>query len=145
MSFYLVPKEYDFIPTNSNIEDARTLIKNSLDTTEVSHWESDEAQVVGLLIAETQEISCPMCQQITTFENPGAFGEMLTIQSAETIQFKMECCGRDVNLAQIDLTPNTKFSRFSFEVASNGILSSDELKSLEDVLETQLIVIPLDE
>jgi hypothetical protein len=145
MSFSLVPEKYDFKPQQSAIAMAEEFLEKVLVGSGVSHWQSAQAQVVGLLIYESQQISCPICNKIDTFENPAAFGEMLTVQSAETIEFEMDCCGNMVNLAQIDLSPNTKFSRFAIEVVSGESLSDQDLLSIGRILGNKIILIPQDE
>jgi hypothetical protein len=102
MSFYLVPEKYDFSPSQTAINRAEKILEKVLIGSEISHWESGEAQVVGFLLWGSQHISCPICKKVTTFENPASFAEMLAIQSAETIEFEMNCCGSNVNLAQFD-------------------------------------------
>lgn len=114
MSFYLVPEKYDYIPGKREIKAVKDKLSNMLGEIGIEYWECEEAQVVGLLDTGTQEISCPVCGHFEFFANPAALGEMLFVQSAETIEFEIPCCGKIVNLAQIDLTPNTKFSRFAF-------------------------------
>lgn len=143
MSFYLVPEKYDFVPTQLEIDAAQDLLREILGQIEIDYWESEEAQVVGLLTTGTQKISCPICGHIESFENPAAFGEMLFVQSAEMIEFEMPCCGSIVNLAQIDLTPNTKFSRFAFQIASDDELSADQLRSIGRALNSPLLVVAI--
>ncbi len=144
MPFYLVPEKYDFEPKQLGIDAAENLLAKILGKIPISYWESDEAQVVGLLITGTQDIVCPVCGNIETFDNPAVFAEMLFAQSAETIELEMPCCKNTVNLAQIDLAPNTKFSRFAFEVMSKNCLSSNKLKSISDVFGSKLLLIPFD-
>ena len=145
MSFYLVPEKYDFIPSHSEIDEVQDLLRKMLGQIGIEYWESEDAQVVGLLTTGTQEISCPVCGHVETFENPAAFGEMLFVQSAETIEFEMPCCGNTVSLAQIDLTPNTKFSKFAFEVNSGIDLSSNQLESVNHAMRSRLLVVAIDD
>jgi hypothetical protein len=145
MSLYLVPEKYDFIPNHSDITRSKKYLNEVLVASEIECWESDEAQVIGLLIYGSQQITCPICKKISNFENPAAFGEMLTVQSAETIEFKMDCCGKAVNLAQIDLSPNTKFSRFGIHVLSDDRLSDENLTLISDILGHKMMVIFQDE
>jgi hypothetical protein len=49
MSFCLVPEEYNYIPSKANIEAVREFLSNLLGNVEIDHWESEQAQVVGLL------------------------------------------------------------------------------------------------
>jgi len=144
MSFYLVPEKYDYIPAQREIDAVKDNLHNMLGDIEIEYWESEEAQVVGFLNTGVQEISCPICGHVESFENPAAFGEMLFVQSAETIEFEMPCCGNTVNLAQIDLTPNTKFTRFTFEVATAVDISSNQLESLSRVTGNRMLVVAID-
>ncbi len=144
MSFYLVPEKYDYVPDQREIEAVKDNLYNMLGDIEIDYWESDKAQVVGFLNTGVREISCPVCGHVESFENPAAFGEMLFVQSAETIEFDMPCCGNTVNLAQIDLTPNTKFSRFAFEVTTAVELSSNQLESLSRLMGNRMLVVDID-
>ncbi len=141
MSFYLVPEKYDFVPSQADIEATQELLRMVLGIIEIDYWKSEEAQVVGLLATDTQEVSCPLCGHVDSFENPAAFGEMLFVQSAETIEFEMPCCGNSVSLAEIDLSPKTKFSRFAFEIISDSGLSSSQLQAVGRALKSQLVVV----
>jgi hypothetical protein len=141
MSFYIVPEKYVSLPNQPEIDAVVDLLREMLGAIEIDWWKSDESRVVGLLSTGTQTIVCPACGHVQPFENPAAFGEMLFVQSAETVEFDMPCCGKVVNLAQIDLTPNTKFSRFAFEVASDVKLSSNQLQSLENAFKSRLLVV----
>jgi len=143
MSFYLVPEKYDFVPDQSDINMALDLLRRILGEAEIEYWESDEAQVVGLLSSGTHKITCPACGKVESFENPAAFGEMLFVQSAETIEFEMPCCGGNVNLAQIDLTANTKFSRFAIEVISKEGLTPSQLESVGNAVKNRLLEVPV--
>jgi hypothetical protein len=141
MLYYLLPEKYDFVPNQADIDAAQELLRKLLGKIEIDYWRSEEAQVVGLLTTGNQEISCPVCGHAESFENPAAFGEMLFVQSAETIEFEMPCCGSTVSLAQIDLTPNTKFSRFAFEIISDSGLSLSQLQAVSHALNSQLLVV----
>lgn len=141
MSFYLVPEQYDYIPDQREIDAVNAMLRNMFGEIEIDYWESEEAQVVGLLDTGTQEISCPVCGHIEYFENPAKFGEMLFVQSAETIELEMPCCAKFVNLAQIDLTPNTKFSRFALEVTADVEPSSSQLENLSKVMGNRMLVV----
>lgn len=145
MSFYLVPENYDFIPSQFEIDEVQDLLRKMLGPVEIEYWESEEAQVVGSLSTATQEISCPVCGHIETFENPAIFGEMLYVQSAETIEFEMSCCGNTVNLAQIDLTPFTKFSKFAFQINSDDDLSSNQLESVNSATRSRFLLVEIDD
>ena len=145
MAFYLVPEKYDFIPSQSEIDTVQDVLRKMLGQIEIEFWNSEEVQVIGLLTTGTQEISCPACGSIESFENPAGFGEMLFVQSAETIEFEMPCCEGSVNLAQIDLTPNTKFSRFYFEINSDIELSSIQLGLVGHALGIRALVVAIDD
>ena len=59
MSFYLVPEKYDFIPSPSEIDEVQDLLRKMLGQIGIKYWESEDAQVIGLLTTGTQEIFCP--------------------------------------------------------------------------------------
>lgn len=144
MSFYLVPEKYDYIPTQEEIDFIEYMLRKALGEIEIGYWENEEAQVVGLLEVNIQKVSCPVCGHIESLINPAAFGEMLFVQSAETIEFEMPCCANIVNLAQVDLTPTTKFSRFVFEVTGAAELSSSQLTDLSNDIGSRFLVVAID-
>lgn len=145
MSFYLVPDLYDYVPSQREIDAVQDALRKTLGQIEIDYWESEEAQVVGLLTTGVQKIACPVCGHVGAFENPAAFGEMLFVQSAETIEFEMPCCGDSVNLAQIDLAPNTKFSRFAFEVNADVELSASQLELLSQAMGSRMLMVAIDD